>query len=732
MYVSDYGASGSDATGTCSAPAGSVILNCSIQINDFKAGQWIRLKAAGQAPKTFPVLQPPIVTPVGNGASGAHRYCYVVSTADPLNGITAASPQACVDKQGDLTLASTYNNLTTIDRGAIQNDGPTPAFLWYVSEDNQPFQLLSVTSQTSAVSDVGQRPTSRGGWPTQLPAGNPDISSNEDFFSQIISVNGSQVTTADPVPSSVIDTLIAHDDTDAIQNAILAAVTMGGGTVQLTAGTYNVFRPDFHGSHQSHSRQMNYFWWEGFSYLYIPDNASGKINLQGVGTQTILRTPPDRGGSVSLLDFGQPIPPYIPDAPIAIEEVQKNSTIVQLADPSTSSPQAGDDIELFTGSFAYDATNCQATEGEPGSCHFSELNTVIARNGNTLTLAYPTSKRYYDDGLSSFGITVRTHLPIIAVPHIIALQHMTIDTYNNIFNTGNVIGMLINDIHTTGFASHGPFAGGAKRDLTIENSSWGTGAGDASWNGTDEMDKFTNVIFSNDTVTGYAAATSEGLSTGARIYATEGSSMFTFQNNTFNNFLLLFQSTTEDAIVQNTFHNGEVNVGYAYDDNTYNFTTYHNHSYQSFASQENALIDSNVFDLDASYQAPVVISLGDYVNGIISNNVITDLSNRDIPAITSYGGLVDKNSITFSSNTYYSVGIALLPDPNPAGSGASIHAAYNTITAPHIGIGIYLVDPGVSASTPVCVEQNIFNMGSGQTLADYAPSNFNLTCASVN
>ena len=708
------------------------MLTCTIQINDFKPGQWIRLKAAGQPSKTFPVLQAPTITRVGSGSGGSHKYCYVVSTADPLNGITAASPQACIDQEGDLALTSTFNNLTTTDRGATQDDGPTPAFLWYVSEDDQPFQLVSVASQVSAISDVGQRPASRGGWPTQLPAGNPDISSNEDFFSQILKVNGSQIIIADPVQSSIVDTLIAHDDTDAIQNAILAAVATGGSTVQLAEGVYNLFRPDFHGSYQSHSRQMNYFWWEGFSYLYIPDNASGNINLQGVGTKTLLRTSPDRGGSVSLLDFGQPVPPFIPDAPIAIEEIQKGSTIVQLADPAASSPHVGDDIELFTGSFGYTAGSCQATTGEPASCHFSELNTIIARHGNILTLAYPTSKRYYDDGLSSFGMTVRTHLPSIAVPHIIALQHMTIDTYNSVFNTGNVIGMLINDIHITGFVSHGPFAGGAKRDLTIENSSWGTGAGDASWNGTNEMDKFTNVVLKNNTIAGYAAATSEGLSTGARIYATEGSSLFTFQNNTFTNFLLLFQSTTEDAIVQNTFHNGEVNVGYAYDDNDYNFTPYHNFSYQSFASQDNALIDSNVFDLDSSYQAPVIISLGDYTNGVISNNVILDLGARDIPAIVSYGGLISENSITFSSNTQYSVGIALLPDPSPVGPGAPIHAAHNVITAPHIGAGIYLVDPGVSASIPVCIEQNTFNLVSGNAVANYAPSNFNLTCNTLN
>ena len=731
--TSDYGASGSGATGSCSGLAGSPQLTCTLQINDFKPGQWIRLQAAGAVPATFAVTQSPVVIPAGNGTVGSHTFCYVVSSVDPLDGITEPSPQTCVANEPDLVFGSAFNYLTTTDHGAVQDDGPTPAFLWYASKDGGPFQLVTVTNQTSAAVDNGQRPTSRGGWPTELPPGNPDISRNENFFAVIAHVEGGQITLQDPLPSSITNTLLAHDDTDAVQNTILAAVAAGGGTVQLDKGSYNLFRPEFHGSNGSHSRQMNYFWWEGFSYLYIPDNALGHINLQGVSSQTVVNTPPDHGGAVTLLDFGQAIPPYIPYSPISIHEVEKGATTVQLADGApSSSPQVGDDIELFSGSFGYGPSSCQDGGGEPAGCHFSELNTVAARNGNTITLVYPTSKRYYNDGMSSFGITVRTHLPFVAVPHILAIQHMVINTYNAIYLTGNVIGFLANDIQITGFVSHGPFAGGAKRDVTIENSSWGAGAGDATWNGTNEMDKYTNVLFSHNIVSGYAAATAEGLSIEARIYATEGSSQFTFLDNTFTNLLLLFQSTTDDAIVHNTFSNGEVNVGYGYDNNSYNFTAYHNYSYLSFNSQENALIDNNTFTEDASYQVPVVISLGDFTNGTISNNVISDFNDRDIPAIISYGGMVTGNSVSFTSKTQYSVGIALLPDPSPVGPGAPIAAQLNTVHGTHVGAGILLVDPGFAASTPVCVEGNIADISSGPALANYAPSNFNLTCNGFN
>ena len=130
---------------------------------------------------------------------------------------------------------------------------------------------------------------------------------------------------------------------------------------------------------------------------------------------------------------------------------------------------------------------------------------------------------------------------------------------------------------------------------------------------------------------------------------------------------------------------------------------------------------------------PVVIALGDYTDGAITNNVITDLSDREIPAITSYGGLVTGNSVTLAPTNPYAHGIALLPDPSPLGPGAPITARGNTIIAPaHRAAGIYLVDPGQVASTPVCVEGNTFDLAGAPSVANYAPQNFNLTCGGQN
>ena len=734
FYASDYGATGSDATGTCSASTGSTSLTCSLDVNDFMPGQGIRLRGAGNPPVTAPILEAPVITRAGYGADGSHTYCYVVSTADPLGGVTHPSPQACVGHEGDLALTATHNYLgTTAARGSRQDDGPTAAFLWYVSEDGGPFQLVTVANQTSAASDVGQRPSSRGGWPIQLPSGNPDISCNEDFFSTVVSVNDGQLVIADPVPSSVADATLYHEDSDAVERAILAADASGGGRVQLAKGVYNLFRPVFHNSTHGHTHNIyNYAWYNGFSYLYLPDNSRGSIDIQGVGPETRIRTSPDRGGDVFILDFGQPVAPYLDDNPVTIEEVQKGSTTVTLANPSSTSPQVGDDIELYTGSFGYNVSNCQATTGEPGTCHFSELNTITARNGGTLTLAYPTSKRYYDDGSSSFGLTSRNHAAIEGVPHLLGFQHMTVDSYNNVFLTGNVIGMLVNDVHITGSTSHGPFAGGAKRDLTIENSSWSMGAGDEGWNGTNEMDKYTNVLFVGNTISGYAASGAEGLSTGARIYATEGSSRFAFVGNTFDNVVLLFQSTADDSIVNNVFHNGEVNLGYAYDNNNYNYTCYHNASYLSFASQEHALVDGNTFTQDAAFQAPVIINLGDFSDGAITNNVISYMSSREAPVITSYGGLVRNNQITFASGTGNTDGIVVLPDPSPLGPGAPFQVDHNTITATQLQAGILLVKPDVTASTPMCVTTNTLNVPSAQAMINFESSGLDMTCTDTS
>jgi len=51
----------------------------------------------------------------------------------------------------------------------------------------------------------------------------------------------------------------------------------------------------------------------------------------------------------------------------------------------------------------------------------------------------------------------------------------------------------------------------------------------------EEINKWANVIFCNNNVTGFAALGDEGPSQAARLYDTEGSSQFTYEDNVFNN-----------------------------------------------------------------------------------------------------------------------------------------------------------------------------------------------------
>lgn len=728
--VTDYRASGSTATGVCSTSTNSTSIACATLPADLVSGQGIRLVGAGPAPKTFPITQPPVVTRFGAGDVGTHTYCYVVSSVDPLGGITAPSPQTCVESEPEpLAYRGVSNALGTTGRGVVQDDGPTPTFLWYVSEDNGPFQLVSVVDWRSASVDNGQRPGTRGGWPNNLPASNPNISKNEDFFSTVVQSSANILTVSDPIPSAINDTLLAHDDTAAIQNTINAAAAAGGGIVQLGAAAYNVFRPAFHNKNGSHQYYMDYNWFQNIGYLYIPDSSSGHISIQGTGDDTILNTPPDHNDSMFLLDAGQPTTAP-PDHPVGIEEVAKGSITIQLTGDADQlyTPQVGDDIQLFSGNFA-DSDTCQATTGEPATCHFSELNTVLARDGNTLTLAYPTSKRYYAAYGSSFGLLVRTHLPAIAVPHALALQHMTINTFSPIMQTGDVIGLFINDVHITGFISHGAFAGGAKRDITFQDSSWGLGAGDGTWNGSQELDKCVNVLFQGNHIQGYAASGAEGPSMGGRLYATEGSSRFTYIDNTFTNILVVFQQTSDDAVTYNTFNNGEINISSAYGDTWYNWGSFHDAGYLSFASQENALIDHNTIVDDANYGPPVLITMGHFNNGVVTNNTLSYAGSAGIPVLISYGGLVKNNSVHVSSNSYWSSGIALLPDPSPDGPGAPIYASGNTVIADgHIRAAIQLPSPPIYLPSPVCIGQNSIQISSGDQLDDYTPTLFNVTC----
>lgn len=760
--VASYGASGSSNTGFCSGTAGSnQLYNCNANVNDFAVGQQTRIVGGGP-PTTAskhpisPITATPVITQNTSNSSvpgPLHTYCYVVSIADPLQGISAPSPTVCSNPEPDLSLVSSYNELNV----QISSNPFSPAFLWYVSKDGGAYQLLgSVGGITGAyIRDVGQAfltPTpmlsgaestfaSRGGWPTNVAIS--AISKNEDLFTTITGFNGTQVTTSDAVLSNFNNSIVYHDDTLSIQSAIDAAVSAGGGTIQFAAGTYCVEQPLFVQASSlpvyfTFSRDYGAERNDGqFSYLAIGNNASGAIHLEGAGVNTVLVTPPDEGILARLIAVGSygrlndfPGPALLP-----IYDVQKGSTQLILAGNSGSNAlKAGNDIYLYSGSFGA-PTPCTSENGIAGGCHFSELNTVVsvASDGNTITLAYPASKRYYPD---QFGSS-RGVLKLPVVPHDVALEHMSINTYDPITGGGYSFGMLMNDLHINGYVKTGPLGNGYRRGLTIENSFWGFGAGDDTYNGVDEYDQFTDVSFINNNIYGNCATQASGRSAQCRIYGTEGSSRFTFTNNNLYSASVYFDQTTDDTLTGNNFYNGILNLGLAYGQQVYYNGYNQEATYISFGSSENATVSGNTFEIDSTYATPWVLRVGNLAFSNITGNTVTYNGTAFAPVVWTYAGSVTDNSINIpyasSSNA-----IVIVPDEVPGGSPSALSVKNNIINAPQLFAGIYVPTVGFNDPLNTCIQGNTYTSPSGGTnsfinqsgQAVYAnmPSEVNFSC----
>ncbi len=536
--------------------------------------------------------------------------------------------------------------------------------------------------------------------------------------------------------------MIYHDDTVSIQNAINAAAGVNGGTVQFGSGTYNVEEPIFVVASSlsgiwTFSRDYSLDPSDGqWFYLAVPNGTTGGIHIEGAGASTILVLPPDEGYLARLIAVGAYGRPNDGASNILpIYNVDKGSNQLILSGNSGSNAlKAGDDIYIFAGSFG--APTACATIGQvAGGCHFSELNTVVsvASDGNTTTLAYPASKRYYPDQYgSSFGV-----IKLPTTPHDFAMEHMAINTYDPITSGGQAFGLLFNDLHINGYLNSGVFGNGYKRGETIENSTWGIGAGDDSYADVDEYDQYTDVSFIGNTVYGDCATQASGRSAQCRIYGTEGSSNFTFTNNNFYNVSVFFDQTTNDTLTGNTFVNGDLNLGLAYGQNTYYFGPTKDATYVSFGSSTNADVERNTFEIDSNYAAPFILRVGNFTRSIIASNTVTYNGTNFTPAIWTYSGTVNGNTVIIPSSPI-SDAIVLVPDEVPGGQPSGLSATNNTINAPTLGAGVFIPTIGFNDGLPICIQGNMYTGSNGSATAFtnpsaqafYAdsPSELNLSC----
>lgn len=724
----NYGASGSDKMYQCSGDAGSFVITCDEPSLDFVAGEGIRIVSGGIAERNPAATNQPVVTPVtmeGPTITGPHSDCYVVYATDALGGISAPSPRTCVADQPTLSFSGTFNSLQS------PYSQPFATFLWYVSEDGGPYQLLNVEAGRNGAEDMEERVGSYGGWPSSYSTGSSGITKNDDLFTIVAAVHGNQITLQQPLTTSVTDTEVDHDDTNAIQAAINAAVLVGGGVVKIGKGHFNVRRPMFwywtpaSGPYpvMTTDRDLKVAS-QGYTELYIPDSSTGHITIEGSGTSTVLQTPPGSRRS-ALLSIGYySRPAYSPFKPMSIEPLAKGDATVTLANAADSTAlHPGDDVWLYTGSFGGNCPNRNGTAG--GQCHFSELNTIQSLSGSTLTLKYPVSKRYYDDGENSFGMV---KLPV--TPHDVTVENMTIDTNDPVIGAGMMYGLLINDLTVIGSPSGGAFAGGFKRDVVIENSSWSTGESNATWDGTEEFDQFTGIALIHDQITGHSAPGSDGPSMGARLYFTEGTSQVLIKDCTFNHISVYFQDTTDDVIDNNTFNDADVTVGNNYNEYKHPlfWGGYQDDSVLSFDSQDWSQIDDNIFNIGPSFFPPWIVNIGHFKSGQVDGNTINNNSaEQNLAAINSDGGEIEQNIITLGPNASSSWGIAAIPDEGPNFPASGFTIENNTIVGPGAIDGIYVVDSGFTNTAPVCIKGNSITISKG-TAISISRSSTNLTC----
>jgi len=703
--VSRYGASGSSQSFTCTGQVNTNILSCTQSSTDFVAGQGIRIAGGGGAPFLGAITAPVTITRHGTQA-GQHTYCYIAYVADAFGGITSGSPPSCASGEPELSFPGVYNSLSG------NPVYPLNATLWYRSLDSGPYRLIAAGN---GAQDVGQQPDSNGGWSDSLPADGSDISKNEDLFAVVLSVHGGQIALSVPLISAVSNTRVGHDDTAAIQSAIDAAVAAGGGIVSFGNGTFNVRRPTFIILPSPQVSTLLYsqaYVTSTWVYLILPKGSTGNVFFQGNDAATVIVTPPSYDESAILFGLGViNSPAWPPSVPISMEEVAKDETTVVLAeDPGAANVSPGTDIWLYSGSFDQNSPCVDRNGNTYGNCHFSELNTVIAVHGRTLTLAYPTSKRYYDDGASSFGLVV---LP--TTPHNIAIQDITFNTSSPIVGSGLVYGLLIDHVtinRTSGSTS--VFGGGPKRDVLIENSIWSFGRSDGGgW--CDEYDQFTNLKLVNNRIMGYAAPGMETESLMARLYMSEGTSGVTLQENTLDHASIYIDQTTDDVIEGNLLLDGILTLGDAYHptQNPLAAGGYEDTAYVSFDSQKRAAIEGNTFIIDSDFAAPWIMRVGHFEAADIGHNDITENDVHPLAAILANGGTISRNFIAFGSLASADIGVAIYPDEAPDSEPAAFNVTANTITAASANSGIYVTDPGFSDTAPVCIQGNLVNIGLG-------------------
>lgn len=682
-----YNASGSTQSMFCTAAKNSAILKCP-DSGDFAIMQDVMIKQAGFLPHggAYNVTPAPTVSQ-NNNATGNNTYCYRVAVADPFQGIQAASPSTCIANQPAVnkdhyvsvttkrfTDSLTMNGITPPNAPAApfwQYDKTIPIYLFYASLNGAPFELIDVNNDPNRDVTIYHSGETRpngdfGGWPQVLPDA-PTVEGviqRGNLFSKITTIRkqpggaGNYVFVS-PAPqiSGVVEVL--HDDTRAFQAAIDDLGLNGGGALVLQSKTYNIQRPSF-GIHPN-SGQTGYtsdlystsgppiMWWGGSSLLHIStDTPTDNLSIVGgaLNQTSTIKTGPDTGGSVLTL-----VTPLTaikglaavddPDNPISILPANKGDFTIRLANPADAARiGVGSDIFLFTGAFnpASPVNNSNYVPNKVAqSNNYMELNTVTeVSSDGVITLALPLTKKYWFDGYNSFGFSPMSE----KVPRNISFKNITLDTYERIFSAGPAFNVGMDHVTSLHPITGNAIGSGYKRGLSITNSTWSFGNGLFGWSSTSEIDKASDITFTNNTIRGYATKFSEGSSQGAKLSFTEGTSNLHIANNHFIGVQLLADEVDDVLIENNQFEDSIAWIG------TQEFDGWNtNWGHVSFGSQHNAEIINNSFTVSDQYGPGWVISIGNFDGNasVLGNNIQYNQPYQPQQLIFASSGLIADN-----------------------------------------------------------------------------------------
>lgn len=712
VNVDDFGASGDDGFLTCSTQAGTRTLKCEggTQIS-FKNGHGVVVRAAGGLPHAgvLPVLPAPNVDRAGSDAStGTNTYCYRVTVADPLGGIQPPSPPKCLFNQPSVSSAVIHkfylqqgfheyakqSNLLRIDPGRI-----VPIYLWYSSVNGADYRLMAVSNghdprPNYVNTSEAQRPNKDfGGWPETLPFETSQSVTRQDHFSTITDIGWDRnqliVTLADTIPASVNSTQLLHDDTQAVQRAIDAVAQLGGGIVKFPPKRYRLERPTFPTGNRATPYTTDFLngpkflWWTSAHLLHPDATNPNNLTLEGTrlpdGQTTLINVGRSFGGGNGVLLYTRTPemtktgnPGYIADVR-PIDPVDKGAMTIQLQNlDQTQDLAPGDDVWLYSGVFhtpfptdsdfkpCTNALNTQGQKYSGGGCHFSELNTIASVDvgSGQATLVYPISKKYWDDGYDSFGMT---RLP--KLPHGITIKDLDLIGQKPVLSTDSAaFDVTIDGIRMHSVGAENYLGSGYKRGLTIKNSTLHLGTGLQGWGGTTELDQVTDVTVVNNHVTGYAAPGAESPSAGARLYFTEGSNNVQIRDNTFKNFQVSFQEANDVFVSNNAFIDSVVWVGTT---QRTPFNSANRWSYLSYASQHTASISHNSFSISPSYRPGWVVKVGNFSDASITDNTFKYFSNYPHSwAISTASGVVARNQIEVQTPVSKPAPIEVVTDVN--------------------------------------------------------------------